>query len=297
MNSKIIGGSFIFLTIAAFNMQGCKEDRSQEGELTVLTYNIAGLPEGLSGSHPILYTSSISKLINDYNIVHLQEDFCYHDSLLLFDEHAYQTPTLGCVPGGDGLNTLSDYTIFNLKRFAWTDCTGADCFTPKGFSFSQIEFPPGYVIDFYNVHANAGSSTESLTARRKNMAQICNYIQANSQGNAVIVMGDFNSRYTRDGDTIRAFLDLGFEDVWIKLIRNDDIPTIDSTKLKDCDPERTNPNCERVDKIFYRSNDVIELTAIEYKLDDDRFYHNGNDSLPLSDHWPIFATFQYMISD
>lgn len=285
------------LIILLFFSPGCSDDKSFDGEFTVLTYNVAGLPEGISGSHPELYTASISKLISDYNIVHVQEDFCYHDSLLLFDEHNYRTATTGCVPGGDGLNTFSDYGIYNLKRFAWTDCTGADCLTPKGFSYSQIEFTPGYVIDFYNVHANAGSSTESFAARRRNMAQICNYIQTNSAGNAVIVMGDFNSRFTREEDTIRAFLDLGFEDVWVKLICNDEVPAIDPNSLRSCDSVRTNADCERVDKILYRSNGVIKLTPAEYLLDDERFYYQGNDTLPLSDHWPVFATFKYEISE
>ena len=290
----------ILLIIAMLSIQSCKEDKTREGEFSVLTYNVAGLPEGLSGSNPERYSSSISKLISDYNIVHVQEDFCYHDSLLLFDKHAYQTATTGCVningDGGDGLNTFSDYGIYNLKRFPWTDCTGADCLTPKGFSFSQIEFAPGYVIDFYNIHCNAGSSEASLAARRANLAQICNYINTNSQGNAALVLGDFNSRYTREGDTIRALLDLGFQDAWITLERNGDVPAFGNS-LGNCDRPRTNPDCERVDKIFYRGNDRIELIPTDYMLDDDRFYYQGNDSLQLSDHWPVFATFQYKISD
>ncbi len=301
MNSRIVtSGLFIIAAIAIFCACGCKDEGTQEGQFNVLSYNVAGLPEGISSSHPVLYTSSISKLISDYNIVHVQEDFCYHDSLLLFDRHMYRTETTGCVnatqDGGDGLNTFSDFPIHNVLRFPWTDCTGWDCYTPKGFSYSQIEIVPGVLIDFYNIHCNAGSSTESLAARRKNIAQICSYIQTNSAGKAALVFGDFNSRYTREADTIRALLDLGFQDVWIKLVRDDDIPALGSS-LGNCDSPRTKPDCERVDKVFYRGNDKIEFTPTDYMLDDERFYYQGSDTLELSDHWPVFATFQYKILD
>lgn len=261
----------------------------------VLSYNVAGLPEGISSSHPETYTSSISPLLNEFSIVHLQEDFCYHDSLLLYNTHQHRTETTGCVPGGDGLNTFSDFPISNLARFPWEDCTGADCLTPKGFSYSQIALTDAIKVDFYNIHCNAGSSDQSFAARRKNIAQICNYIEQHSAGKAVIVMGDFNSRYTREEDTIRAFLDMGFKDAWIELIRGGDVPAVSPDRLNDCSPNRTSPNCERVDKIFYRSDSTVTITALSYYADDERFYYQGNDTLPLSDHSPLITEFNFAI--
>ena len=280
------------LAILILNFTGCKKCEEKELNVSVMTYNVAGLPEGISSSHPLLYSSSISPLLNGYNIVHMQEDFCYHDSILLSNTHPYRTETLGCVPGGDGLNTLSAFPISGLYREAWINCTGFDCYTPKGFSYSQITLL-GEKIDFYNVHCNAGSSDASKTARRGNLAQICNYIALHSTDNAVIIMGDFNSRYTREGDTIRAFLDMGFKDVWVELIHSGTVPDISSSSLSDCDSVRTNANCERIDKMFYRSNSKIEITPTSYQLDDARFYYQGNDTLQLSDHWPASAKFNF----
>lgn len=266
-----------------------------EREVSVLTYNVAGLPEGISSSHPATYTSSISKLWNDINIIHVQEDFCYHDSLLLYDTHPYQTVTTGCVPQGSGLNTFSDFPISNVARFPWTDCTGADCLTPKGFFYSQIEVVPGTLIDFYDVHCNAGSSEESLLARRNNIAQLTAYITQNSVGKPVVIMGDFNSRYTRTGDTIRALLNLGFKDVWIEQICEGQIPEYGTNSLTQCDPVRTSTDCERVDKIFYRGSDKVSITPTFFKVDDEHYYYQNNDTLPLSDHWPMFAKLKFEI--
>jgi endonuclease/exonuclease/phosphatase family metal-dependent hydrolase len=276
-------------------VSGCKKEKNKSGEFTVLTYNVAGLPAVLSSSKPELYTSEISKLLNEYSVVHAQEDFCYHDSLLLFNTHPYKTEAVGCSQQSDGLSTFSMYPISNLQRIGWTDCIDADCLTRKGFSYTQLDFGNGTVIDFYNMHAQAQSDAVALEKRRKNIAQLCAYINEHSAGKPIILMGDFNSRYTRGGDTIRAVLDLGFKDTWVEVIRNGVLPTNASSSLTDCGTVRTNPNCETVDKIFYRSSDKVQITPLDYRLDDPRFYYNNNDTLPLSDHWPMFAKFSYKV--
>jgi hypothetical protein len=84
---------------------------------------------------------------------------------------------------------------------------------------------------------------------------------------------------------------MGFNDLWIELIRNGSVPNISPDKLNDCDLNRTNGNYERVDKLFYRSGDDVRITPTSYTVDDARFYYSGNDTLELSDHWPLFADF------
>jgi hypothetical protein len=264
----------------------CKKEKDEELSISVLSYNVAGLPEGISSSHPALYSSSISPLLNEYDLVHLQEDFCYHDSILLYNTHPFRTETLGCVPNGDGLNALSKYPISNVARFAWTNCTDPDCYTPKGFYYSQVSFM-GEPVDVYNVHCNAGGSDASMQARRGNIAQLCTHIALHSAGKPVLIIGDFNSRYTREGDTIRALLEMGFKDVWVELIRSGAVPELAPDKLDDCEPVHTGANCERVDKFFYRSNSTLDITPLAYQVDDERFYYQGNDTLQLSDHWPV----------
>jgi hypothetical protein len=265
-----------------------------ELEFSILCYNVAGLPQLVSSSDPERFMTSISPLLNDYDIVHVQEDFHYHDSLLLFNTHPYKTDPMPTIPNGDGLNTFSNFPISNLDRVPWTDCTGFDCGTPKGFSYSQITFPDGIVVDFYNVHCNAGSDVESLEARRGNIRQLSNYIEENSANKPVLLFGDFNCRYTRSGDSIRAILDLGFKDAWIETNRNGDIPTANDNSLTDCDPDRNSFTCEVVDKIFYRGTDFLEISVLSYQTDHPDFYFEGNDTLDLSDHWPLLADIKFV---
>ena len=52
-----------------------------EGNFSVLSYNVAGLLEGLSQSQPSVFIPMISPLLNNYDLVLAQEDFFYHDDL------------------------------------------------------------------------------------------------------------------------------------------------------------------------------------------------------------------------
>ena len=88
----------------------------------------------------------------------------------------------------------------------WNDCTGTNCLTPKGFTLARVRLAEGVFVDLYNVHTNADSDDAALAARRANVEQLSDFIRTNSAGNAVIVMGDTNTRYTRTGDNIRTLV-------------------------------------------------------------------------------------------
>src|SRR5690242_3764245 len=49
------------------------------GTFKLLTYNVAGLPEGISGSHPLVDLPLISPLLNGYDMVAVQENFTWAD--------------------------------------------------------------------------------------------------------------------------------------------------------------------------------------------------------------------------
>ena len=270
------------------------KDLPSEGELSVLTYNVAGLPQGINGDQfPLKHMHLISPLLNNYDIVNVQEDFAYHDSLYKYITLPYKTKYVADVSLGDGLNTISKIPILEFKRIGWKQCNGTDCLTPKGFSFCRLRFNEAVYLDLYNVHCNAGSSAADYVARKNNITQLCNYIETHSNGNAVLLMGDFNCRYTRIDDNIRKIDSLGFKNVWVELLRNNINTLQDGNSLMDCSPNATNATCEVVDKIFYRSSDKISLNATHYQLDDIIFYDSEGES--LSDHQPMFAKFQYVV--
>ncbi|MGP3984571.1 jacalin-like lectin [Streptomyces sp. KR80] len=263
------------------------------GTFNVLTYNIAGLPLGLGDSDPEKNTPLIGQRLGAYDIVNVQEDFNYHASLYANDRHTHRTATSGGAGFGDGLNTLSDYVFDDSQRVRWNDCTGTNCLTPKGFTLARVRLAEGVLVDLYNVHTNADSDDAALAARRANIEQLSDFIQANSSGNAVIVMGDTNTRYTRTGDNIRTLVsENGLTDAWVQLVRGGSAPPAGSEALL-CDRAAPTNTCEVVDKVFYRSGPLVNLTATRYNNDWQKFL--DSDGKHLSDHFPHTVDFSWSL--
>lgn len=264
------------------------------GTFNVLTYNIAGLPLGLGDSDPETNTPLIGQRLGPYDIVNVQEDFNYHASLYANDSHPYRTATSGGAAFGDGLNTLSDHSFEDFERVKWTNCTGTNCLTPKGFTLARVRLAEGVFVDLYNVHTNADDTDDALAARRANVEQLSDFIQANSAGNAVIVMGDTNTRYTRSGDNIRTLVnENGLKDPWVKLVKGGTPPAQGSDALV-CDATAPTNDCEVVDKVLYRGSDLVNLDATRYNNDWKSFLRS--DGKHLSDHYPHAVDFSYTLN-
>ncbi|WP_051292623.1 endonuclease/exonuclease/phosphatase family protein [Olivibacter sitiensis] len=269
----------------------------QSGFFSAMSYNIAGLPGIISQAITDRKSSTalIGNKINEYDIVNVQEDFNFHAAL--YDEgnkHPYRTVTKGPALWGDGLNTLSRFPIYELKRVPWRHCTASNCFTPKGFSYCRIGLAKEVFIDLYNVHANAYEDAKSAYARRLNMRQLLAFIQANSEGEAVLVMGDMNSSYSDPRDNVKELVKkAGLTDTWIELMNGNQLPEIlESIKylpLLDIDHLS-----ESIDKIFYRSSRKIKLKPSNYRIEGKKFT-DGN-RLPLSDHLPVAVDFEWKLT-
>ncbi|MFD5010888.1 jacalin-like lectin [Streptomyces chartreusis] len=263
------------------------------GSFNVLTYNIAGLPLGLGDSDPETNTPLIGQRLGPYDIVNVQEDFNYHASLYANDTHPYRTATSGGAAFGDGLNTLSDHPFEDFERVRWNDCTGTNCLTPKGFTLARVRLAEGVFVDLYNVHTNADSDDAALAARRANVEQLSDFIQANSAGNAVIVMGDTNTRYTRTGDNIRTLVaENGLTDAWVQLVKGGTPPAAGGDALL-CDAAAPANDCEVVDKVLYRGSELLSLNATRYNDDWAKFLRE--DGKHLSDHFPHTVDFSYTL--
>ncbi|MEU5095374.1 jacalin-like lectin [Streptomyces sp. NPDC020996] len=270
------------------------------GAFSVLSYNVAGLPESLSSAptprEPS--TTEIGKRIAPYDIVHVQEDFNYHAALYAGDtSHAYRTPTSGGAGIGSGLNTLSKipYDVDDFERVRWNSCQydSGDCLTPKGFTFMRVRLAEGVYVDFYNIHTNAGTNDGDLASRADNLNQLSGFIATHSAGNAVVVMGDTNTRYTRTGDTIAEFAAAnGLTDAWVQLVRGGTPPAKGSDALVCDQSQPTVPDtCEVVDKVLYRGSRLVSLNATSYGNKHAGFL--TDDGLMLSDHDPIAVGFSW----
>ncbi|GAB2491520.1 jacalin-like lectin [Nocardiopsis aegyptia] len=267
------------------------------GAFSVLTYNVAGLPELITDpdeQRPSANTPVIGRRIAPYDVVHVQEDFNYHASLYANNDHPYRTPTSGGVPFGDGLNTLSHLAYSDVHRVGWAECNGTDCLTPKGFTASRVRLAEGVYVDVYNVHANAGVTGADLAARRANLTQLTRFIERHSAGKAVVVAGDTNTRYTRTGDNIRALADtLGLADAWVEHERGGDRPDAGAPALV-CETGAPTDGCEVVDKILFRSGAFVDLRLADYRNDHADFL--DDDGRMLSDHDPHTAEFAWSLA-
>ncbi|GAA1635078.1 endonuclease/exonuclease/phosphatase family protein [Actinoplanes couchii] len=245
------------------------------GSFSVLTYNVAGLPDIISSAEVDRQTAhtAIGQRLGPFDIVQVQEDFNYHAHLYAADTtHAHRTPTSGGAGIGSGLNTLSKYAYDtdDFERGDWNSCQldSGDCLTPKGFTFARHRLAEGVYVDFYNLHTNAGTSSGDQTSRADNLNQLTAFIGTHSKGNAVVVMGDTNTRYTRAADTIRTFVAAnGLTDAWVKLKRAGSPPASGADALV-CDPAAVTDTCEVVDKILYRGSRFVTLDATSYKNED-----------------------------
>lgn len=263
------------------------------GTIQVLTYNVAGLPQRISSADTPRKTSMeiIGRLLNNYDIVNVQEDFNYNSFLFSTAGHPYKTIHKGKVPFGDGLSTLSKFPILEYRRIPWSVCHGSDCLTPKGFSYIRVQLSKTITIDLYNLHANAHDTIRSAQARRHNLNQLAQYIHDHSLERPLLVMGDFNAHYAYGEDNMVDFLKkTALEDVWIGLKREGVFPVVD-LEFKAKDMLSLTDMTESLDKVLYRNSTHFKFTPTFYDVDRVRFKDDAN--LALSDHLAVYANLKW----
>lgn len=250
------------------------------GTFRVVTYNVAGLPVGISGSNPAANTVQISPLLNAYDLVLVQEDFTYHDDLVSLLQHPYlSTPMpVGGLTVNDGLNRFADFAFASFQRVKWDDCNGYvtaanDCLAPKGFSFAVHTLAPGAELHVYNLHADAGRSSGDISTRAKQVAQLVAFIHANSAGAAVLVAGDTNMKPSDDAATLQALLD--------------GASLVDACQSLGC------ANPETIDRIMIRSSATLNIAATGWERDLSFVDSNGE---PLSDHEAIGVDLEWSLA-
>jgi hypothetical protein len=192
---------------------------------------------------------------------------------------------------------LADFSFTGFDRTQWADCfgtlgaNGSDCDTNKGYSFARHDVGGSLHVDVYNLHADAGQDSGSQLARRNNIDQLIAAINTRSpEGTAFIVTGDTNSLYTRTpDDTVESIPSgTGATDVWVELVNGGVIPGPGADIDTGCDTDPAGPDCELIDKVFYRSGSDVILTPISYEVLKDEFSDAGGD---LSDHIPVAVRF------
>lgn len=280
-----------------------------DGKFRALTYNVAGLPEALSGSSPENNTKLIGPKLNEFDLVLLQETWktpepnplaptrVYFEILESQSTHKYVSPMprqpLGTDPKrpsallADGLAFFSDIPMGDVTRTAWTGCFGGadtsdhgagDCLAMKGFAVTTITLAEGAQVDVYNLHGEAGSSPEDQKLQAEDYAQLAAYIASHSEGKAIILGGDTNLHIEPGPKNPQ---DVADAKIWSQFLS--------STGLTDACAQ---PGCDdtaRIDKFAYRSGKGVDLGVVTYSVEDKRFTDAKGEQ--LSDHEALSVTF------
>ncbi len=280
--------------------ESCGPRPIASGELLALSYNVAGLPEGISGSHPLVNTPIISPLLNGYDLVVVQESWLtpnpnpsplrvHHELLVADADHAYKSVPLpqpfGTDPSrpsaqlSDGLAILSRFPFTSVDHEPWAVCwpSAADCAALKGFMVARTTVAPGVTIDVYTLHMEAGGDPEDDVARDQGVTQLAQFINAYSVGNALIVGGDFNLHTDSEPDSTQ----------FQRLLAE--------TGLSDACAALACPEPGRIDKFLFRSSAAIAITPLSWRFETDIFVDPQGD--PLSDHDPLAVRFRWEALD
>jgi hypothetical protein len=281
--------------------EGCPAPAARASDFLALTYNVAGLPEGISGSHPAVNTAQISPRLNAYDLVVVQESWqtpdpnplaplrVYHEILAADALHPFKSPPmplpLGMDPRrpsalvSDGLNHFSQFPFGEVTRVLWPGCddSAADCLSLKGFSATRMSLARGITVDLYNLHAEAGGTANDDLLREQGMRQLAAFMHTYSAGRAVLVGGDFNLHTDTepDGSTYQLLLSLA--------------GLTDSCAAVGC------PESGRIDKWAFRSSTTLTLTPLEWR-NDTALFRDGNGDM-LSDHDPVAVRFAWALGE
>jgi len=265
----------IFMAVLMFSASlgiGASAAENKTGSLQIMTYNVSGIPvigdfqgtqRELKGNARMAKIGEILNNESGCDIIGTQEDFDNHNALAkAMPDYICQTFSSGGVPLGDGLSVFSKFPLYNVKHIKWNDSygilsSGTDRLAQKGILSTVIEICNGVYIDFYVLHADASNDANSAKARAGNYRQLAELINSRTCDRAVIVAGDFNTTFDRNG----------VDDLYGNLVKTAD--------LKDCWAELyNNGDCaydngadwhpsfyETYDKVMFKSGGGVELSA------------------------------------
>lgn len=280
MLARLLKSALALTCIQLFATDAARAEPSpaqRHGRFQLLTYNVAGLPEGVSESHPIANLPQVGKLLGTYDLALIQEDFAYPELLRQQLRLPYGSPPFErgeALHFGDGLSFFGKLRFGEARRAPWRACHGVvdsyfDCLTPKGLAMIRVELAPGALVDVYDVHLDAGAGPQDLRARAVQLPQLMETIKSWSGEGAVIVGGDFNLTEAERSSLLELAAGVGLNDV--------------CTTLKCPDPGR-------IDRVLFRGSPTLGLRPRGWRLD---LAFRDKRGQPLSDHVPVAVAFDW----
>lgn len=264
----------------------------QPTEFSVVAYNVQARPVFDDSVHKF---ERMPAVLNPFDIVTFQECFKDHDRLwagLTHPVKVYQ----GTLKNwyrivGSGLGTVSRFPLTDVESMHYS-IAGEFQNKPasKGILLTRFNVG-GQPLDVYTTHKEAGKSPEAMVAKRKQGAEMVEFVKANSNADsAVIVLGDFNLRFKKAGTEGTGIPDAppaSFENLeYYQIIGS----ICASLNLKDLCSEMTGEPYEHVDHILFRSGAKAILTPLSWQADGPEFYDENKKE--LSDHVPVIGRFR-----
>ncbi len=282
--------------VCPFNVDGLPKT------ISILGFTININNDGLEEEGAIAIGKYIAN--SDIDVFALSEDFNFHPSLAAQINDEY---TFGTYRGGISTSNLSGTKVntdgleFLAKApfsFAEETCTpwnktygyttnGSDELIKKGYRYYVVDLGGGAFVDFYILHMDAETDPKDNEARASQWEQLRDDILSKSTNRPVIVMGDTNSRYTRD-DILGLFINpieaTGYyevKDAWIEHCKNGKYPNLGDDALMV--GQLGYREGEVVDKVLYLNpkKDGLAISSLAFDVDAD---------FTMSDHKPIIVT-------
>ncbi len=265
---------------------GAETEVAKSGTLTVLTYNVHGLPPAVTGDDTAARLKAIGPRLKDLDIVGLQENFdgknhatlaagAGHPHVSRFDAIKKDgTPKAY----GSGLAVLSKSAIIAEESAHYAGCHGlvdsaSDCLASKGWQMARIRVGKDATIDVYNTHLEAGGGDEDEKVRAAQVDEVLAAIDKHSKGRAVLFTGDFNLHADDKPDQ--------------PLLAKLEAALTDGCQAVKCGHPK------HIDRVFLRDGDTVGLTAKAWKnLSADFKDDKGVD---LSDHPPLRLTVEWAL--
>ena len=304
-----------------------------EGTFTAVALNVDGLPNkiatydlnpdgpGRDG------TLKISQYLasKGYDFIGCSEDFNYNGALMeSLDGYSCgtirNTLSVGDIDywqliqgkihvDTDGLNLLWKNSKIGATGESWTawndtESTDGNQYVKKGYRYYNVQIDGGPSIDVFILHMDAGD-TNATWSRESQWRQLAEAINGSDHTRAKLIIGDTNSRYTREDVTANFFSrlsgDFTASDVWVEKYRNGIYPTTDMANLTDSSDPENYTNYEIVDKIIYinpTAANTVRLTPQTFSIQHDYTYgyvDGTDDTTPLGDHPPVVVQFKYQL--
>ena len=206
--------ALLALLVAVF---GCADDPrrtaaqiSVEGQVSLLTLNVAGLPNFLTDQgYPTERMYGIAHYANAYDVVAYQEDFYYSAALdrhsrfanieraTKWDSWGLAWPWLR----KSGLTIQATGMLEDPRFHAYTTCDGyfkhgSDCWVPKGVLCVRTVLPNFVTMDVCSTHMDAGGTKKGWEVKGEQVEEYMSFLPEplTDVPYILVELGDYNMR-------------------------------------------------------------------------------------------------------